>query len=831
MLPHIPSPLEHTGAEMLEFPRLRELVAAYATTAVGRDWVLALEPSSDVAWITNEQSRVEEVCRFLAVGSSFDFHGLTDPSSLLERARIPGTTLDIPELHILAKLVGRFHAFSSWQKLLPQDRYAQSTFFQTLAAPLLNTPFSGLLHTLEEKFAPDGTLADNASPELARIRRSIERQHRAIEESLHHMQRRLRPEGALQEDLITTRGDRFVLPVKAEWKRRIPGVVHGASSSGQTLFVEPLETIEQNNELQRLLEEEEIEIQRILSSLTRLVGGNANAIQNCALILTEIESLFARARFATEYQCTSPAFLQGDSKRIFLQSARHPLLQHRLRVEQSVQQPSEPAKAIVPLDLELPPGMPQLIISGPNTGGKTVALKTVGLLALMAQSGIPIPAETAELPVFDAVLADIGDAQSIAENLSTFSAHILRLNTICNLASEHSLVLLDELGSATDPEEGAALAAALAGYLAKHQVWCLISTHHTSMKIYAANTPGVQNAAAGFDEETFAPTYHIRMGVPGISAGIQIAQRLGLNSSIIADAQERLGKHSLEIGRFLDQLHADLLAVAEERTSMQQKEEELEKQRLLLENEGKTQQQKKVQEMELKLSSLFRRFESQIREAVRSIEDKAAQQKTSRQAERELAKLRREFRQQVDSTLLAHKSGADQGDPHAQPHLIQAIKAGDTVKLRSFGKIARIERSLDENTFEVSIGSLKMRVRREEIAEIVSSASTPPAGISPAASAKKKGIRVSLTRDPDTVASEINVIGRTVEEATDAVEKYLDHAFLEGLPRIRIVHGSGMGILRRALRSYLSNHPHVAHFSEPPQNQGGAGATLVELRQ
>ena len=878
MFPNVPSSLAHTSAEMLEFARLREMVAGYATTAPGRAWTLALEPSGDAGWASIEQQRVSEAVRLLRVGPSFDFHGLIDPGDWLDRARIHGAVLEVDELRALSALVGRFRAFQEWMPAWPQDsvppfaEISQVSFaaaersgapmhtnsLRQLAMPLVESRFAGLVQALDGKFEADGSIADHASPELARIRRQMERQQRAIEESLRTMLRRLGPEGSLQEDLITVRGERFVLPVKAEWKRRVPGVMHGASSSGQTYFIEPIETIEQNNELQRLLEEEQAEERRILAAMTRQVSEHAEAIADCAKILAEVESLFARARFAADFHCIAPVFSAPDSERIFLKAARHPLLEKRLRGEVAADSitpfamkpqrrghPAEAArllcrpgagrsseaKTIVPLDLELPAATPQLIISGPNTGGKTVALKTVGLLALMAQAGIPVPAEAVELPLFDAVLADIGDAQSIEQDLSSFSAHITRLNEISGLATANSLVLLDELGSATDPEEGAALAAATAAHFSARHAWCLISTHHTSLKVYAANTPGVRNAAAGFEEETFAPTYHIRVGVPGVSAGIHIAERLGMDAAILADARQRLGKQAVEIGRFLDRLHADLLAVSTERAQLQRREEEIAKERQRLEREGRQEQQRKVQEMETKLSSLLKAFEAQVREVLLGIEDRSAQQKVAKQAERGLAKLRREFRDQVNATVVAHQTGADRGDPNAQPHIVRQVGVGDTVKLRSLGKAALVERQVDGDNFEVSVGQLKMRIHRGDIAEVVVSAAERARQATPVAAARSKGIRVALTKESGAGPSEINVIGRNVEEATDEVEKFLDRAFMAGLTRIRIVHGVGMGILRKELRAYLVQHPQVEKVSEPPQNEGGAGATVVELRQ
>src|SRR5208283_3085328 len=337
----------------------------------------------------------------------------------------------------------------------------------------------------------------------------------------------------------TIRGERFVIPVKVEQKRRLQGVVHGASSSGQTVFVEPLETIDQNNELVRLLDEEQAEIHRILLEMTRQIGENSEAILAAADILAELELQFAKARFAHDYNCVAVTLCgqadvehepsndqepRRDSRpRLILHRARHPLLERNLKLKDA---------KIVPISIELEGDHRQLVITGPNTGGKTVSLKTLGLLALMAQSGIPVPADRAEMPVFDSILADIGDYQSIEQNLSTFSAHVTNIDLISRTATANSLVLLDELGSATDPEEGAALAVAIAGHFAVIGSMTIISTHHTSLKVYAANTPGVLNASVGFNEKTLQPTYELKIGVPGASAGINIAQRLGLNPAI-----------------------------------------------------------------------------------------------------------------------------------------------------------------------------------------------------------------------------------------------------------------------------------------------------------
>ena len=445
----------------------------------------------------------------------------------------------------------------------------------------------------------------------------------------------------------------------------------------------------------------------------------------------------------------------------------------------------------------------------------------------MAQSGLPVPADRAEMPVFDAVLADIGDYQSIEQNLSTFSAHVTNIDFISRTATANSLVLLDELGSATDPEEGAALAVAIASHFGHVGCMTIISTHHTSLKVYAANTPGVLNAAVGFDERTLQPTYDLKVGVPGASAGINIAQRLGLNPSIIESARSRLGTQARDVGQFLDKLHAELREAEAERLRLRKAEQDLEREKQRLAVEGKKDQLTKVREMEQKLESVLRDFEYHAREAVNAIQDRAAAQKLSKDAERRIAKLRREFREQFDSTVVAHSTGADQGDPNAQPKLIKHVSEGDTVKLKSTGRSARIARKIDENHFEVEMGPLKMKIARDDVAEVLASAR--PVSETPVKAARARGVSVQLHGEGANVPTEINVIGQTVDQASSEVEKFVDHAFLAGLPRVRVVHGSGMGILRKALRQMLQQHPHVASVIEAPQNEGGGGATVVEL--
>src|SRR5262252_4820890 len=617
----VPSPVKHTSSQVLEFEPLRALLRGYASSPLGQRLVAELGPSLDRFWIESQQQLTSEVREYRRVGGRFEFAGLPEVAPLLEKSRIGGAALETAEIRDVVLLADRA---SEWRDIVHQPPAAmRSEWAAVTALSAAIADFTQFLRAFRNKILPDGTLDDRASPELSRIRREVEKQKRLIQESLRGYLRRLAEGGTVQDELITIRGERFVIPVKVEQKRRVQGVVHGASSSGQTVFVEPLETIDQNNELVRLLDEEQAEIHRILLGMTRRIGENAEAVSAAADILAELELQFAKARFAEDYHCVAVSLsgqrphgpslpAQASEAHLILHRARHPLLERNLKLKNAT---------VVPITIELEGARRQLVLTGPNTGGKTVSLKTLGLLALMAQSGIPLPADRADMPVFDAILADIGDYQSIEQNLSTFSAHVTNIDFISRSATPDSLVLLDELGSATDPEEGAALAVAIAEHFRQLGCMSVISTHHTSLKVYGTNTPNVINAAVGFDEATLQPTYELKIGVPGASAGINIAQRLGLNPAIINSARNRMGSQFQDVARFLDRLHADLRAAEAERLKLRTRQQELEKEMNRPAVERKKDQHAKAREMERKLEALFRDFEYHAREAVNALQD------------------------------------------------------------------------------------------------------------------------------------------------------------------------------------------------------------------
>ena len=441
-MPFVPNPVTHSSSRLLEFETLRDLLAGYASSPLGKRRIAELLPSLDRAWIETQQQLTTEIREYRRVGGRFEFAGLPEVKRLIEKSRIAGAALETTEIRDVVLVADRA---SEWREIVRQPPAAMRsewTAVEALSAGIQD--FTGFLRSFHNKILPDGTLDDRASPELSRIRRETEKQKRQIQESLRGYLRKLAEGGTVQDELITIRGERFVIPVKVEQKRRVQGVVHGASSSGQTVFVEPLETIEQNNELVRLLDEEQAEIHRILLEMTRKIGENADAILTAADILAELELQFAKARFAEDYNCVAVTLSEneqdsrGDGSirpseaseaRLLLHRARHPLLERNLKLKNG---------KIVPVTIEMEGDHRQLVITGPNTGGKTVTLKTLGLLALMAQSGIPVPADRADMPVFDAILADIGDYQSIEQNLSTFSAHVTNIDFISRTATANS---------------------------------------------------------------------------------------------------------------------------------------------------------------------------------------------------------------------------------------------------------------------------------------------------------------------------------------------------------------------------------------------------------
>ena len=799
-----------TSVEVLEYESLRQLVGRFVASPLGRRELAKVQPHADHGRLAEDLAEAGEAIEYLraagrpqpaARGAAIriDFSGLPDPGAVVHKLHIEGASLEPKEIFDLVLLL---------------DRAADAKSVLTAAAerfPRLGRrahlvgDFRTLLQDLQGKILPDGTLSDHASVALGRLRRDIERQKKAIQESLERFLRVHREEGVLQEEFVTIRNERFVVPVIAGQKRKLDGVIHGASSSGHTLFIEPLETIDLNNELVRLAEEEAREVHRILLEMTDRLRGSGDSIRQTLATMAELDLIFAKARFAAEFQCVIPRF----GERLWLKEARHPLLEDVLR--------RRPQK-IVPLTLELTRERSTLLISGPNTGGKTVTLKTVGLLSLMAQSGLPVPAIEAEFPVFEQVLADIGDYQSIQENLSTFSAHVSNIREMALDVTPHTLVLLDELGAATDPEEGGALGVAIVEHFRGAGAFTLVSTHLMALKMYGSDTAGVVNGSMGFDEETLEPTYCFRAGLLGKSAGIEIATRLGMPEDIMRRARQSMGERDRDVTRFVTELHRRIDETKAIEQCLQKKMAELAKREKDLALEWEKRETAKLNELERRAEQALARFEEQAQEAIGKIAQNTERRKAEQEAQRRVSKAKRELREDFENTVLSNEEDARQRRIQPPP-----IEEGVRVRLKNVREPARVRRKLSGDRLEVEAGFLKMQVSIDDVAEVL-----PETG--------KRGSRlpqnVSYKPAPELapVHQEINVIGQRAEEARDAVDEFLDRAVMATASRVRIVHGHGMGILRKTIHELLSHHPHVARFYLAPQQEGGAGATIVEIK-
>jgi DNA mismatch repair protein MutS2 len=789
-----------SSLDLLEFPALVAILDRYARTPGGHREIRASAPGQPQGWLDRTYRLAGEAARYLRDVDSarrgvlrLDFSGLEDVEPLLAHLRIEGTALEATEISAVLLLLDRA---SDLRQLLDGLGHEYPALRETAGR---SSDFSPLLREFSGRILPDGSLDDRASPVLHRIRQELGRKRAAIEESLERVLREhSQGEGALQDEIVTIRNDRFVVPVKTGMKRRIEGVVHGSSSSGQTVFIEPLETIERNNELIALREDEAREIHRILREMTARLRERAEEIAVALAAVTELDAAFARGAFAKAFDCVMPVV---NADRLVLKNARHPVLQDVLRGR---------GGKVIPMSLELDRENRVLVISGPNTGGKTIALKTAGLLALAAQAGIPVPASEAAVPIFDQVLADIGDHQSIAESLSTFSAHMTNIAAMSGHVTPGSLVLLDEIGTGTDPQEGGALAVALVEHFLRAGAFVIASTHHLALKAYAMNTPGVLNAAVGFDEQTLAPTYRLLMGVPGKSSGLDIAGRLGVPTPILERARAALASQDAEVARLLSRLQDGVEETDRLRAELSRHERELREQTARLSAEWSEKEKKRLAGLERALDIVISRLDEEARTAMKDIADRA----TRKEMEKRVAAARSEMREEFSTAVVEQLGTAPAPARRPEP---AEIVPGMNVRVRALGRAGVVKRKIADDLFEVEVGALKTRVSAREMEALAPSA---PA---------RASVQVTASV-PTGLSSEINVIGCTAEEALERVDKFLDSAVLGAVARVRVVHGHGKGILRKALGELFADHPLVEKSYAAPQNEGGTGATIVELR-
>lgn len=803
--------------ERLEFLQLKELLRARLTCACGQRALAQLAPSTDRGWIEREHQRVREACALLEQGEEAGLGDLVDPAPLLEKLGVGELILGPQEL---LELVTLLEASTRTRQLLGAPRFRQLLpWLRELAADLAD--FSALARDIRRRILPGGEVDDYASPELAELRAAVVK----TEEKLHRTLRRIRDEAAaqaaLQDEFVTLRGGRLVLPIRSDARTRPEGVIHAASSTGQTLFLEPLETIALNNELVRLREEEGAEIRRILRALTERLAGRRAALERATEVLGELDLVFARARYARDFRCTFPAL---DAEHVLaLTAIRHPLLEAASRRPDSEQ-------AVVPISVSLSSGQHILVISGPNAGGKTAALKTLGLAAVAAQAGIPLPAEEARLPVFEHVLADIGDEQSLVENLSTFSAHVLNLREMAAVADERSLVLLDELGAATGPEEGAALGIALLEHFRGRRAMTVATTHHERLKAYAAATPGALNAAVEFDEIQMKPTYRLRMGLPGVSSGLEMAGRLGLPGEIVAAARGKLAAEAAENAELIRSLHRTQQELERLQRELRAEMARLQEEREQLQRDWLKQQRQKLAELDRSLQTTLAAYRNEMRAVLDALRDPKLREKLERAGTRQLSKLHAELKHEFDAEVVAHLGeSARRAEPRRVPP--EALVPGARVKLRGIARRGVVLSKLGAEAADVQVGSLRMRVSADDV-EAVEAASPSKSTVTLKrgnAPQRERERRPKVGLGPSAVA-ELQVRGLRVEDALERVDKFLDEASLAGHTQVRIVHGIGKGALKKALAEFLAEHPHVQSSREAEPEQGGAGVTAVTLR-
>ncbi len=799
--------MPRSAQDVLEFDKLRELLRLRTTCAPGKRAVDALEPSTDRSALETSFAHIREAHEWLRAGRELGFGALADPQSWLDHLEGAGAVLEPAELLDAASLLET----TGW--LRQQFREEAETFPLLAARSASLADFRDVLAAIRRCVLPNREISDDASPALRRIRASIAQTRESIQKALKQILRARNAEAG--EDYVTLRNDRFVIPVRAENRRSVPGIVHGASGTGQTVFLEPFETVESNNQLVQLAEDESAEILRILRELTERLQNTRGPLLAAAETIAEFDSIFARGRFARDFDAGIPEFTSQSDLR--LQDARHPVLEDKLRREN---------RAIVPMSLALGGDERVLVISGPNTGGKTVALKTTGIAVLSAQSGIPVAAQRAVLPLFDRVLVDIGDEQSIAADLSTFSAHVLNLKSMLEGATPRSLVLVDEMGTGTAPEEGAALAVALLDEFRSKKCIVLATTHHDRLKTYASTTPGVVNAAVEFDDVNLRPTYRLMVGVPGGSSGIAIAQRLGLAASIIERARSLLTPESREAADLIAYLHRSRDEMDRLQQQMTAERHTLEEERAKLRTQWVERQQKRIKELEEKFAEMQKRFDENVARVVEAIKDRQLRGQIEKSARRKLQDARGEAREELNAAVVQtlSDSQADLGTT-AQTETIrpESLQSGQRIRVRGFNKPV-IFRRLDGSSAEIEAGPLRMKVA---VDEIVGVESVKP-GLSPGGLASA-GVTVRATSE-ENIADEINLIGATVEEATERVDKFLDQAALARKARVRIIHGHGTGALRKGLAEFLKSHPLVARQSFEAEERGGKAITVVELR-
>ncbi len=795
--------MDNKSLELLEFPKVRDILAGFTSFSASRELALTLLPITNASEISLRLEQTAEARELLYSGTPLSLSGASDVRQMVSEAAL-GKTLDPG--HLLEV-----------KSTLDSGRYARSTlnrFSQELPRLWDIAQQITLLPDLESDInrciSDRGEVLDSASSTLADLRRRIKEVHEQILAKLDAITKSPRSNTFLEEPFITIREGRYVIPVKMEHKKNMKGIVHDVSNTGASVFMEPWATVEMGNTWRELQVEEGREVQRILLSLSRKVGAQQEVISQNVDLLAELDLAMAKARYADKYRASiakltlieaDPAN-QTDRNKVTLRlvSARHPLLKGE----------------VVPLSIELGKDFSALVITGPNTGGKTVTIKTIGLLTLMTQAGMPIPASGDSLiPVFDNIFADIGDEQSIEQALSTFSWHMGNIIRILGLATGKSLILLDEIGSSTDPNEGSALARAILSHLMEQRIITVATTHHRDLTVFAHATPGFQNASMDFDSSTLSPTFKLRMGLPGGSNAMAIASRLGLSAEIIAKAREMLSPGTqqmesllAEIARERDQAIAQLQAADIARAESEKLKEKLSNEMQELERQKRRVIVDTRESIETEAAELQRQLRHASAELKKSLNKERIEE--SRKA---LDAVREKLGSKTWKTPSVKVEGVEQIEP-ARP-----LAAGDRVwlsEMQLWGTVLSIPN--DKGEIEVQVGSVKLRLGTEHIERREA-----------AATGKSTPARTTIVRPRTTPSMELDLRGRRADDIAPELERYLNDVSLSRLSQVRIIHGFGTGVVRQIVRTILSQHPLVKSFHPADRAQGGDGATVVEM--
>ncbi|WAA11628.1 endonuclease MutS2 [Fervidibacillus halotolerans] len=776
--------------EVLEFYKIRKQLMEFTQSELGRDLAEQLLPSTDYETIVRLQEETDEAATVLRLKGYVPLSGIFPIASSVKRAEIGGI-LSIDELMKISSTIQTARQLKKFLQPLIEEE----------ALPILKNnmeqmhPPTELERLIKQAIDENGEILDGASDQLRGIRKEIRHLEEKVRDKLEMLIRSSGTQKMLSDAVITIRNDRFVIPVKQEYRSHFGGIVHDQSSSGQTLFIEPKSVVQFNNDLHQAKLKEQIEIEKILSALSNEVATFALELKQMESILKQVDFMFAKARFGAQMKGSKPTMNKDGYMKLY--RARHPFI---------------PRDEVVANDIELGKDFTTIVITGPNTGGKTVTLKTVGLITLMAQAGLQIPAQDgSQVSIFEEVFADIGDEQSIEQSLSTFSSHMVNIVDILQKVNSKSLVLFDELGAGTDPQEGAALAMSILDEVHSRGARVIATTHYPELKAYGYNRQGVTNASVEFDVETLRPTYRLLIGVPGRSNAFEISKRLGLPDSIIDRAKSHIHQETNTIDKMIASLEMSKRKAEEEEKRTLDILNEAEQLYRDLQGEWENYHRQKDQLMEkakLKAKTIIEQAEAEAEEIIRQLRQMQLE-KGAEIKEHELIEAKRRLSEAIPE-IPKEQRPKKAGKQHFQP--------GDEVKVLSFDQKGHLIEKISENEWQVQIGILKMNVDEKEL-ELVKS--KPTVETKPIATVKGKEYHVQI---------ELDLRGERYEDAMVKLEKYIDDALLAGYQRVSIIHGKGTGALRTGVQNYLKNHRAVKSFRYGNANEGGIGVTVVEFK-